>query len=432
MAYPVQRPVGFRPWEISAIACPEIIEEHAEEAAFLWVQRDHAAVAPQYALKDLARLDERVEAHVDGLRVAGVAGWKTAAASLDQGPGEVFAASVLAFESCDPERIATVLSVAGSAPALARALVSGLGWMEPAIAIAEAEKLTTSDEPEVRRAGIAALAIHRHSSVLFDAAVADAAPRVAARALRAAGELGRVDLVGPASDRLKDPDAECRVWAAWSVVRLHGPSLSTALATLREFVDSNDPRAEQAVAIAFRVIRLDEGHAWRRLLAADPATARLAAIAAGALGDPAAISDLLEQMQNPETARVAGKAFSLITGADFEYEDLSGQPPAIPGWHTEDGDDTLLSGPDADLPWPSPHTIQTWWAKHADRFIAGSRYLIGQPISTASLRDALVRGRQNQRTAAALELALLDPSEPLFETRERAQRQRRRLLQWSS
>ena len=165
-----------------------------------------------------------------------------------------------------------------------------------AIAIAEAEKLTTSDEPEVRRAGIAALAIHRHSSVLFDAAVADAAPRVAARALRAAGELGRVDLVGPASDRLKSPDAECRVWAAWSVVRLHGPSLSTALATLREFVDSNDPRAEQAVAIAFRVIRLDEGHAWRRLLAADPATARSPQSPPERWAIPAAISDLLEQM----------------------------------------------------------------------------------------------------------------------------------------
>jgi uncharacterized protein (TIGR02270 family) len=431
MAHPLLRPVGFRPWEISAIVCQDIIDEHAEEAAFLWTQRDRAAVAAHYALKDLARLDERVEAHVDGLRVAGVAGWKTVFANLEQGPGEVFAASVLAFESGDAERRAAVLPVACSAPALGRALASGVGWMEPATAIAVAEELAASGESEVRRAGIAALAIHRHSSSLFDAAIADAAPRVAARALRAAGELGRVDLTSSVSDRLDDRDGECRFWSAWSTVRLRGVRLSSALGALREFVDSNDPRGEQAAAIAFRVVGLHEGHAWRQRLAVDPATARIAAGAAGAMGDPAAIPDLLDQMQNPELARVSGQAFSLITGADFEYEDLSGQPPAIAHGDADD-EDTLLSGPDADLLWPSPRAIQRWWFSHADRFVSGTRYLLGQPISTASLRGALVRGRQSQRAAAALELALLHPTEPLFETRERAQRQRRRLLQWNS
>src|SRR4051812_27330769 len=92
------RPIGFRPWEISAMINQEVVDQHAEEAAFLWTQRDRATEAPQYALKDLAKLDERVEAHVDGLRVAADAGWATALAQLDQGRGEVFAASVLAFE----------------------------------------------------------------------------------------------------------------------------------------------------------------------------------------------------------------------------------------------------------------------------------------------------------------------------------------------
>ena len=54
----------------------DIISQHAEEASFLWLLRDNAVRDPHYSLEDLAELDERVEAHVDGLRIAGEAGWE--------------------------------------------------------------------------------------------------------------------------------------------------------------------------------------------------------------------------------------------------------------------------------------------------------------------------------------------------------------------
>jgi uncharacterized protein (TIGR02270 family) len=75
------------------------VEQHAEEAAFLWRLRDAAVQAPHYTLKDLAELDDRVEAHLDGLRVAGDEGWEISLEGLRyEEHGEVFAASVLAFE----------------------------------------------------------------------------------------------------------------------------------------------------------------------------------------------------------------------------------------------------------------------------------------------------------------------------------------------
>jgi len=49
----------------------EIIEKHAEDTAYLWLQRDAAVREPHYSLADLARLDNRVEANIDGLRIAG-------------------------------------------------------------------------------------------------------------------------------------------------------------------------------------------------------------------------------------------------------------------------------------------------------------------------------------------------------------------------
>lgn len=49
----------------------EIVSQHVEEAVFLWLLQSNAICQPHYALKNLAKLDDRVEAHLDGLRVAG-------------------------------------------------------------------------------------------------------------------------------------------------------------------------------------------------------------------------------------------------------------------------------------------------------------------------------------------------------------------------
>lgn len=49
----------------------EIVSQHAEEAAFLWLLRSNAIRQPHYALKDLVKLDERVEAHLDAVPATG-------------------------------------------------------------------------------------------------------------------------------------------------------------------------------------------------------------------------------------------------------------------------------------------------------------------------------------------------------------------------
>ena len=84
---------------------PSIIEQHAEEAAFLWLLRDAAIYQPHYDLEDLVELDERIEAHLDGLRLANNTGWETAQSALSwEEPGEVFTAAVLAIESSEIEK----------------------------------------------------------------------------------------------------------------------------------------------------------------------------------------------------------------------------------------------------------------------------------------------------------------------------------------
>ena len=406
----------------------EVIDQHAEEAAFLWTQRDHATTAPQYALKDLAKLDERVEAHVDGLRVAGAAGWTTVLTNLAEGPGEVFAASILAFESSDSERINTVLNAACSAPKLARGLISALGWMEQDAALREAEKLIESQQSEVCRAGIAGMAVQRvDPGPPLEAAIMSQDPRLAGRAMRAAAELGRRDLAPGVLARLSDADESCRFWSAWSAVHLGERHSADGMAVLIAIAEAGGPLAERAIDIVFRVMTVEDAYSWRQKLVGNPATSRLAAIAAGIIGDPAAIPDLIAQMEDPKLARVAGAAFSMITGADLGYEDLDGDAPPS----TYD-DDAAFFGPDSDLSWPQPTAIRKWWAKRAPGYVVGVRYLVGKPMTEQSLLEALAKGRQNQRAAAALELALRNPSQILFETRQPAKRQRKKVAQWNS
>src|SRR6185312_14518224 len=203
---------------------------HAEDAAFLWLTRDNAVRAPHYALKDLAKLDDRVEAHIDGLRVAGDDGWALALEQLKHPEGgEYFAAMVLALESGRKEKIAAVVERAQEAGPL-RGIVSALGWVDWEVAKPAVGGLIASTEPRLRRIAIAACAITRNNPGIHLAnALAHADPALRARACRAVGELARKDLVG---------DAARRSPGLCTLVEVH----------LRHGVAPHRPRARRAAA----------------------------------------------------------------------------------------------------------------------------------------------------------------------------------------
>ena len=50
---------------------PELVEHHYEELQFLWGQREFALRSPLYTLPKFLDLEQRIEAHVQGLLVAG-------------------------------------------------------------------------------------------------------------------------------------------------------------------------------------------------------------------------------------------------------------------------------------------------------------------------------------------------------------------------
>ncbi len=132
---------------------------------------------------------------------------------------------------------------------------------------------------------------------------------------------------------------------------------------------------------------------------------RDAIISVGAAGDPWQIPWLIAQMQHPELARVAGEAFTLITGVDLVEHPLV-QPAAPSPTNSKD--------PTSGLPWPNLEMIVAWWETNETRFQRGTRLLLGHPITPDHCLHVLVNGYQRQRAAAALELALIQTRMPLF------------------
>ncbi|GAB1723842.1 MAG: TIGR02270 family protein [Nitrospira sp. CR1.1] len=394
-----------------------IVSQHAEGAAFLWLLRVNATRQPHYALKDLAKLDDRIEAHLDGLRVAGEAGWELCKAALgNEENGEVFAASVMAFESGIEPRIQAVFEAVQKTPELSIGSISALGWMPFEQAAPHAQRLLAADSPLQRLVGLAAYAVHRQDPgpSLKDSLVsADLSLR--GRALKAVGELGKANLLPLVKSNLSIEDINCRYWAAWSGALLGEP---TAIPVLQRLAESGHAKREIACAMALRRMSVEEGQAWLKVLASRLETLRLAVQAAGVIGDPAQSSWLIQQMENAAIARVAGESFTYITGIDLAYDDLdTDKPEGFEAGPTENPEDENVDmDPDEDLPWPNPQLIEKWWFTHRVQFTNGTRYLCGQPMTVESLNQVLRTGKQRQRTAAAIELAMRQPGQPLFNT----------------
>jgi uncharacterized protein (TIGR02270 family) len=406
-----------------------ILAQYITEASFLWQLRHSAASAPHHSLADLAKLDDRLEAHIDGLRIAGEDGWQLARKEMAwKEPGEVFTAAILAFESGSQSRIAEILNVGAAKPELARGVISALGWMEYEQSEPHIRTLCTSPPRSHRRIGIAAAAIHRRDpgQPLRDA-LSSGDPLLRARAAKAVGELGRTDLVPHLQADMRSTDPACRFWSAWSTTLLVG--YGTAIQLLQSIAAAPGPWRERALHLALRRLNPSAALSWQQELARKPQNARQAVIAAGILGDPVLVPWLLAQMAIPPLARVAGEAFTNITGADLAYLDLNAKPPEDfePGPNDDPQDHNVEMDPDERLPWPGVPRILQWWHKHQHEFSAGTRYLTGKPISIESAAEVLRTGRQRQRAAAALELALPVPGKPLFEVRAPGFRQQQLL-----
>jgi uncharacterized protein (TIGR02270 family) len=408
----------------------KVVEQHADEACALYRARMALCVAPHGSLACLRRFDDRLDAHLSGLAIAGEHGSRLCEAALEvPSTGAIFTAAIGAVREKQHDRFTRLLAVANAIPSLRPALASALGWAERDTLQGVVVRLL-GGPPFERMLGIAACGLHRvDPGAVHRHYLQDPDAQVRARALKVAGEVGCLDLASACESAIGDGDPGCRAWSAWSSVMLG--KRGRALDALTGIGLQSDPARARAFALSLQALGTPAGHRVLERLAAQPNDRRWLVQGSGVVGDPAYVSWLITQMAQPETARVAGEAFSLITGADLEALEFECSPPD--GFTITPNDDPEDSNVDMDvddgLPWPDPTRIQIWWEANGSRFQNGHRYFVGAPVTREHCIEVLKTGYQRQRILAANYLCLLDPGTPLFNTSAPAWRQQKLLAQ---
>ena len=408
---------------------PIVIAQHAEDAVVLRNTRTALVRAPHVKLVQLARLDERIEGHLDGLAVAGEVGARVAVEALERpGAAEVFVATVCAIEQRDPVGLERLFALVGAMPDTRAGLFSAFGWVPATRLQGITLALLASPGALQREVGLAACAMHGvDPRAALDAALVDGHAALRVRALRVAACLGDHSRLPACLAALGDPDPACASEAAHAGVLLG--HRGQPLAALERLALTPGAGQWRALSLLLKALPPAEARDLLTVLARDATMARPLIRGIGVAGDAGFLPWLLRQMDDPALARIAGEAFGLITGLDLALLDLERDAPAGAAFGPNDDpdDEDTAMDEDAGLPWPDPDRLEAWLQREGQRLVGGVRWFMGAPASTGHCVDVLRHGLQRQRSAAAVHLSLLAPGTPLFDTAAPARRQQQRL-----
>lgn len=392
----------------------DIFEQYGTDSAFLWVLRSIAVEQPHNNTGDILALEQRIDAQLNGLMSSIDTAWTVCEEGLiHEEAGEVFTATIVAMRSRDVKRIQKAVEVGLSSEQCSKGLISAMGWLSEDIVNPWTQRFLNGKEMDHKLLGLAICSIRRQDpgEVLGSILQREECKEneiLFARALRLIGELRRQDCMPALQSAMADKRSSIVFWSHWSAVLL---GQHACIAQLKAFVlDYQSPYQDLALQLCFRVLPVEQGRVWISELAKDEKQARTVIKATGILGDPHAVNWLISKMTEPKFAKIAGEAFSYITGADFTKHELTSEQPIVHPMSEDEPDESVELDEDENLPYPDHNKVAKLWRSHGQKFLIGHRYFIGQPIKTAWLKSILNNGTQRQRHAAALELAINDNS----------------------
>lgn len=333
---------------------PAIIEQHVEDAAFLWHRRAREIDGHLMGPFDIGRIDQRLDANLDGLFAAGQAAWDLVTARFAdyQEPPELFLLGALAFEWQSAPAIRFALESAGP---LGK---SGLSALSGAVARSSPDRLKpfvarwlNSTVATERALGVGALYHHEvDPGPRLAELLTDRDAEVRRRALKLAGARRRRDVIVEVAACMEARGAEERLQAAVAAcllgeARLAQPVLDKMLLGYPEFAGAvMDIRLLTTPSIATR--------SWWQQFVSTSATREAAVAASGLMGDMAIMPWLIEKMQSPELVYAAGLALRDLIEIDFNDTDVFVTDPAKLGPEFETIEVTPL---------PSASRAQAWW-----------------------------------------------------------------------
>lgn len=376
----------------------------------------------------LAEHDERLAANIALMQTFNEKG--AAAARAAMADGDLAAGYFLAqhYIMADDRRSLAGLTAQLLDGGAENLLVSAYGWVSPAFLRGIVREGLAASDPLSKRVALAACEAHRvdPGNALPTALASDDIPLLR-RALKAAGSLGLAPLCTAVERHLDHADETVRFLAARSALLLG--NRGSACDVLSELALGPSPFATEALVLAVQALPPAQAHALLTRVSTTPAGRRLLIVGAGIAGDARYVSWLIRQMEDKQSARLAGAALALLTGLDLANDGLEDAASRLAQRvATTPGDDSVLAeDPDDALPWPDKDRIAEWWAGNGACFPEGLRHFVGVPVSPEACLRVMRSGTQQQRIIAARYLSLMQTGTPLFNTAAPAWRQKRLL-----
>lgn len=387
-----------------------VLEQHVNEAAFLWMQRSLAMNQVHHSAASLRKLEMRINNHLKGLMIAPQHAWEIALVLADnKESGEVFVLSILALHSGESEKINTALLLGADNQEALKGLISASAWLpndkvHPLLKPWIENKNFFLRHLAVSVCSARRLDPQRYLNSLLDDSENTGNTALYCRMLRLIGELKRHDLTSHLNTAQINDNADVKFWASRSNLLLGDAS---GLDFIESYVLQKNSHQLKAIDIAFRCHSHTTAWSWINQLVKAPQQTAQTIIALSTLGDPHGINWLLARMEEPLHAKAAGHAFGMMTGIDLLQEGLAGHRAS--SFADEEGDEEIpvVDGYE-NLPIPHVEKVSQRWQQIQHQFQPGYRYFLGQPITSPVLQHTIINGHQGQRLSACMEFALLD------------------------
>jgi uncharacterized protein (TIGR02270 family) len=392
---------------------PFVQAQLAKDAPYAWFLFDQAKQHARYYFVDFQEQAERLEAYLDALGIALMDGEPVEDWLASDDWGSAFVLAVLGIRYHQPRLFDRALDQLKADEATHyQEIVDACLWEKSEKIEYWLLRCYEHPSPVAQQTAIAVARAHAswlHPSVMQQ--VADnPVPAVRIQWLHWLGEHQAQDHLDFVRQHYADEQPDIAFAAARAGLLLGGSAGDKAL---QRFAVENNPHLLDAITLVF--LQADNpAHVaeWIENLWASPdLSMRVKLYAVAVAGLPEQVERLFPAMADPETARAAGEAFTLLTGADLDEQDLEGgetctdceddiaEQPTLTERRRED---PFISDWEDDLPDPCPEAVAQWWRTHQAHFKPGVAYLAGLEIQEENLRRILANGNQRQRALAAL------------------------------
>jgi uncharacterized protein (TIGR02270 family) len=368
---------------------PELIEHHYEELQFLWGQREFALRSPLYTLPKFLALEQRIEAHVQGLLVAGVDLIQIVEQGLtSEEPSTSFAAAyaLLRLEN-ETATLAVIQAFSGGQGKQMYGLRQALSLARMEQILPSLPFLFFSSATGTVAAAADVLACHGAlppPGLTIDTLLQDADPGVREMGWRvvANSNLPVDPKLYAAAMRDEVPAVRMAglLTAAWTAV-------PGALLIARQLAEQ--PAVEQLYALELLAV-LGTAEELQRItgLAKKTELGPFRWRLVGAFGHPALMEPLLAELSSPdpESALAAGAAFTKMTGQDIDSKERTTLPPKT-GEQPDEFEAEFLE----EVTLPDEKLARAHWEKVKPRFTRTTRLCRGLDFSRGAAPDTLAQ-----------------------------------------